>query len=230
MIFVTSGSTPPPTAKNRKNPSTNPMIGKASRMPTPRKKNTKMLPRASGWRAIDSTAFDATIPSPTAEPRATAATMIAKPVIRTAATMTSGVTIDLSGLVVLGRGQGQIDDGQQGEHERLDRSDEEVEEFNPDRCYRGQQRNVQRSDDDVRLDDGGDDVQKQLAGEDVEREAHREDDRAGELFGKIDDDERPERLEEVDVGLDPALADREELDREEDAQREGRRGVEIGGR
>ena len=72
------------------------MIGNASKTPTPRKRNVKILPRASGWRAIASTAFEETIPSPIAEPNATAATMSAKPRIIAATIRLSELTGDLS--------------------------------------------------------------------------------------------------------------------------------------
>src|ERR1700736_1740088 len=205
------------------------MIGNASRIPTPRKKNVKMLPRASGWRAIASTALEATIPSPTAEPRATAATIRAKPRIRTAATTESGLTVDLS-LMFLGRCQGEIDDGEQREDERLNRTDQEVEELDPDRGDRRDHRDVHRPYHDVRRDDRGDHEQQQFAGQDVERQAHREHDRASDLLDQVDREQKHVRLEEVRIRLDPALANGEELDADEDADRERGGRVEIGGR
>jgi hypothetical protein len=47
--------------------------------------NVKMFERASGWRAIASTAFDATLPSPTAEPKATPEMMMPKAINAAAA-------------------------------------------------------------------------------------------------------------------------------------------------
>src|SRR3982074_2818874 len=117
------------TAKNKYSPSPRPMIGNASRIPTPRKKNVKMFGRASGWRAIASTAFDATIPSPIAEPNATAATISEKPITIIARIKGSEGTLFEPFLMFLGRRQGEIDDGEEGEHERLQRADEEVEEL-----------------------------------------------------------------------------------------------------
>jgi hypothetical protein len=55
--------------------------------------NVKIFGRASGWRAIASTAFDATSPSPTADPNATPSKMIPNERIVAAATKLSEVTV-----------------------------------------------------------------------------------------------------------------------------------------
>src|SRR5581483_5437068 len=132
-------------------------------------------------------------------------------------------------LVLLGGRQGEIHDAEEGEHERLDQADQEVEELDPDRRDRGGDRDVHRADHDVRRDQRRDHEQQNLAGEDVEREPHREDDRPRDLFDDVHREEPEERLEEVRVRPEAALANREELDPEEHAQREGRRRVQVGG-
>jgi hypothetical protein len=68
------------------------MNGTASRTPTPKNMKRKIFGRASGWRAIASTAFDATIPSPTAEPNATPEITIPKQITAEAAINAAGFT------------------------------------------------------------------------------------------------------------------------------------------
>jgi hypothetical protein len=67
-----------------------PMNGTASKTPTPKNMNRIILGRASGWREIDSTAFAATVPSPTAEPNATPEMMMPKEISVAAAINASG--------------------------------------------------------------------------------------------------------------------------------------------
>jgi hypothetical protein len=61
------------------------MNGTASSTPTPKNMNKKMFGRASGWREIASTAFAATVPSPTADPNATPEMMMPKQISAAAA-------------------------------------------------------------------------------------------------------------------------------------------------
>src|SRR5579863_2563867 len=143
-----------------------------------------MFGRASGWRAIDSTALLPMIPSPIADPKAAKPTISAKPMMTEATRMAFSMCTPLVSFV--GGRSDEVGDRQQREHNGLDRADDEVERIDADRsgvCER-------RYESEMRDDDDADHEQQHLAGEDIAEEPHRQRDRACEF---VDDHDRQHR-------------------------------------
>src|SRR5579884_339459 len=205
------------------------MNGTASRTPTPRNMKVKMFERASGWRAMASTALDATLPSPTAEPKATPEMMMPK--ARNAMPMINACGFkDFPFSVVLRDRQRKIDDCEQGEHERLNGADEKVEKLNEERHDRYRQREVHRAEHHFRRDDGGDDDEQQLADEDVEEQTREERSRTEYFVDDVQRKQRGKRLEQMFEVRRSLFAERDDLDQQKDGERVGQHRNQVGRR
>src|SRR5260370_19236066 len=173
------------------------MIGSASISPTPRSMIGSSWLRASGCRAIPSTVRDETSPSPTPAPMAPPAMI--NPAATSPAPMMIACSIPsslrncrLTCLVVFHR-LPEVRDGEHGENEGLDRTDEDAE-ADPDDVEdedKDDANDRQRSDQDMLLEDLADADQEaaseegqyqqhDLAGEDVPEEPERERDGLGQ--------------------------------------------------
>src|SRR5215469_2994166 len=191
-----------------------------------------MLGRASGWRAIDSTALLPMMPSPIAEPNAAKPTISAKAMMTDATRMAFSMFAPLVRFVLKRRDE--VCCRQQREHDCLDESDDHIERIDEYGRRVRELRYRNRADRDVCEDDGADDDEQHLAGEDVAEEPHRERHRPRELVDDHDRQHRDaeaERLDDEMAVVTEALArDADDLDEDddEDSERSGR--VQIGGR
>src|SRR5579863_2792398 len=184
-----------------------------------------MFGRASGWRAIDSTALLPMIPSPIADPKAAKPTISAKPMMTEATRMAFSMCTPLVSFV--GGRSDEVGDRQQREHNGLDRADDEVERIDADRsgvCER-------RYESEMRDDDDADHEQQHLAGEDIAEEPHRQRDRACEFVHDHDRQHRDSETERLDDQMleitQPFARDAYALDQQDGEYRARRGRVEI---
>ena len=97
----------------------------------------------------------------------------------------------------------KIDDPEQRKHERLHRTDEEVEKLDKERHDGDGDERFTGPIVTLATNDRRDDDEEQFADEDVEKETRRERRRARELFEDVDRRERPKRLEQMPEWLTP---------------------------
>src|SRR6185437_12829760 len=136
----------------------------------------------------------------------------------------------------IGHGRVEVEDGEQGEDERLDGPDDEDVEELPD--------DAQDQVDDVADGEGaqlpgaegGDQREHEGAGEQVAEEPERQGDGLGDLLDQVDEqvgrqEEDRERLGEVvlDVAVEAPGADRRDVDEHDDEEGHGQRQVDVGG-
>src|SRR6266545_1988921 len=216
----------------------------ASTRPTVRKKMVNSRPWASGWRATPEIVALPARPSPTAAPMAppprarppptnAPASWIACSVVaislllflsrstagwKEARRSRSGVSSSVPSLF-LGRRRPEVQDRQQGEDERLDEPDEQVEQLPRD--VRAPQ-DVRREERDQRDHDH--------AGEDVAEQPQGQGDRLGDLLDQVDREQPPVRLRQVAVVAPEALlADAGHVHADDHQQRKRVRQVDVRG-